>query len=165
MPRLFSWLNLFASPVISSPSGPVSGLHIVICWPLPASEQAPAFAVPPPDAGALVAAVPPPDAGALVAAVPPPDAGALVADAPPPPPPPHAAIKLAIIANITARHTRRDMAFIVSLLAIREFGTFTTDKRTPDKPCRSARQPSNGPHGVDEIPIRQPGLQGNRRIG
>src|SRR6266545_3186784 len=109
MPRLFSWLNLFARPVISSPSGPVNGLHMVICWPLPASEHAPALAVPP-AAGALVAA--PPAAGALVAA--PPAAGALVAAVPPPPPPPHAAIKLANIASKTARHTRRDMAFIVS---------------------------------------------------
>src|SRR5215216_6605675 len=103
MPRLFSWLNLFARPVISSPSGPVSGLHMVICWPLPASEHAPALAVPP-AAGALVAAAPA-AAGALVAAV-------------PPPPPPHAATKPANIASRTARHTRRDMAFIVSLLAV-----------------------------------------------
>src|SRR5215216_1529073 len=100
MPRLFSPLNLFARPVISSPSGPVSGLHMVICWPLPASEHAPALADPP-AAGALVAAAPP-AAGALVAAVP-----------PVPPPPPHAAIKLANNASKTARHTRRDMAFIV----------------------------------------------------
>src|SRR4051794_22950699 len=105
MPKLFSWLNWAASAVITLPSGPVSGLHMVICWPLPASEHAPVLAAPP-AAGALVAAVPaPPAAGALVAAA-------------PVPPPPHAAIRLANIASNTARHNRRDMAFILSLLAI-----------------------------------------------
>src|SRR3954451_25203230 len=114
MPKLFSWLNWAASAVITLPSGPVSGLHMVICWPLPASEHAPVLAAPP-AAGALVAAVPaPPAAGALVAAVPaPPAAGALVA-AVPAPLPPHAAIRLANIASKTARHNRRDMAFILS---------------------------------------------------
>src|SRR5215216_6294993 len=122
MPKLFSWLNCAASAVITLPSGPVSGLHMVTCWPLPASEHAPVLAAPP-AAGALVAAVPaPPAAGALVAAV-------------PAPLPPHAAIRLANIASRTARHNRRDMAFILSLLAIMKNLRASTHPREIESAC------------------------------